>query len=141
MTDFRIEVGLVQINVTDLERAWTFYTEQLGIPGRWILGERKAFELQIGPPTVLVYPVAEQRIPRYGEETGVTLVLHTSDIEATVDRWREADVEFLSIPWSARSDGIAETPFGPFIAFRDPFDNVHEVLEPHSGIVVSNLGE
>lgn len=126
----RLAVGIVQINVTDLDRAWEFYVESLGIPGERRLGPGRPFELAIDGPRVLVYPVREVAERRYPDETGVVLVLHTDDIAGTVAAWREAGVEFVPIAWSRDATGIAETPFGPFIAFRDPFGNVHELLEP-----------
>ena len=129
-----LRVGIVQISVTDLDAAWAFYVETLGIPGRWSLGPGKPFELELGDgPIVLVYP-ASQRTPRpYPDGTGVTLVLYTDDIEGTVAAWRARGVEFVPIAWARDPSGIAPTPFGPFIAFRDPFGNVHELLEPRSG--------
>jgi hypothetical protein len=125
-----IGVGIVQINVTDLDIAWTFYVDTLGIPGRRRLGVNKPFELDIGPPTVLVYPVS-QIVPRpYPDSTGVTLVFHTNDIVNTVSSWRTKGVHFIPIAWAPDPSGIAPTPFGPFIAFQDPFMNVHELLQP-----------
>jgi len=126
-----LRVGLVQINVTDLDAAWRFYVETLEIPGRRSLGPGKPFELDLGPgPAVLVYPVERAVRRAYPQDTGVTLVFHTDDIRTTVARWRDAGVEFIPIAWARTPEGIAPTPFGPFIAFRDPFDNVHELLEP-----------
>jgi len=126
-----LRVGIVQINVTDLEAAWRFYVETLEIPGRWGLGPGKPFELDLGPgPTVLVYPATRAADQPYPESTGVTLVLHTDDIHETVRRWRDRGVPFIPIAWARTPEGIAPTPFGPFIAFRDPFGNVHELLEP-----------
>lgn len=134
-----LRVGIVQINVTDLDEAWRFYVETLGIAGRRRLGPGKPFELELGGaapghPTVLVYPVPRRVDRRYPEETGVTLVLHTDDIRATVAAWRARGVPFLRIAWSREESGIADTPFGPFIAFRDPFGNVHELLQPAESI-------
>lgn len=130
-----LRVGIVQINVSDLDEAWRFYVETLGIPGRRTLGPGRPFELELGAaapgrPAVLVYPVTRRVERAYPEETGVTLVLHTDDIRATVAEWRARGVSFIRIAWSRDETGIADTPFGPFIAFRDPFGNVHELLQP-----------
>jgi catechol 2,3-dioxygenase-like lactoylglutathione lyase family enzyme len=126
-----LRVGINQINVTDLDLAWRFYVETLGIPGRQTLGSNKAFELDLGPgPTILVYPVT-QSFPRpYPDSTGVTLGFYTDDISVTVAAWRARGVEFVPIEWATDPSGIAPTPFGPFIAFRDPFANTHELLQP-----------
>lgn len=124
-------LGIVQINVTDLNEAWRFYVDVLEIPGRWHLGRDRPFELNLGEgPTVLVYRVARTAVRHYPQDTGVTLVLHTKDIVATASAWRNRGVNFIPIAWSRDATGIAETPFGPFIAFEDPFGNVHELLQP-----------
>ena len=128
----QIEVGIVQINVTDLAEAWRFYVDTLGLRGKESLGHGKAFELDLGSgaPTVLVYPVPRIREYKYSVETGVTLVFYTNDIRAAVADWKAKGVSFISIAWSRDESGIANSPFGPFIAFRDPFGNVHELAQP-----------
>lgn len=128
-----LRVGIVQINVTDLDEAWRFYVETLGLPGRRTLGIGKPFELELGgddSPKVLVYSVRRSAMRSYPDETGVTLVFYTDDIRRTVAEWKAQGVSFVPIEWSREESGIADTPFGLFIAFRDPFGNVHELLEP-----------
>ena len=125
------KTALIQINVTDLHEARAFYGETLGIGLRERFGPDGPFELELGSGApVLVYLVSKSVPVEYGEQTGVTLVLETDDIEGTVATWRERGVEFLPIPWSKEESGIAPCPYGRFIAFRDPFGNAHEVLEP-----------
>jgi catechol 2,3-dioxygenase-like lactoylglutathione lyase family enzyme len=134
MPGVNLRVGIVQINVTDLEAAWRFYVETLGIAGRRTLGPGKPFELDLGPggPTVLVYPARGVTRPDYPAGAGVTLVLYTDDVRATVAEWRAKGVPFIPIAWARDESGIADTPFGPFIAFRDPFGNIHELLQPRA---------
>lgn len=135
MAGVNLQVGIVQINVTDLDAAWRFYVDTLGIGGRWALGPGKPFELDLGPggPTVLIYPARTVSRLDYPSGTGVTLVLFTDDIRATVAEWKAKGVTFIRIAWAKDESGIADTPFGPFIAFRDPFGNVHELLQPRGG--------
>ena len=125
-------VGIVQINVTDLEAAWRFYVDTLGLRGKRNLGPGNPFELDLGRPgpTVLVYRVARMVQRTYPDDTGVTLVFYTDDIQSTVADWKAKGVSFIRIAWAKDEVGIAETPFGPFIAFEDPFGNVHELLQP-----------
>ena len=126
-----LSTGLIQINVTDLHDARTFYGETLGIPIRERFGPDGPFELDIGGgPPVLVYQVPKSVPVEYGEQTGVTLVLYTDDIESIVATWQERGVDLIRIPWSEEKSGIAPCPYGRFIAFRDPFGNALEVLEP-----------
>jgi|GEM_PF-780716 len=132
MSDTHLRVGIVQINVTDLDEAWQFYVDTLGLRGNWVMGRGNPFELQMGSdtPTVLVYQVQSAVKRNYPNETGVTLVFYTDDIRSTVTEWKAKGVSFVPIPWARDESGIAGTPFGPFIAFEDPFGNVHELLEP-----------
>jgi len=123
--------GMLQINVTDLHAAREFYRDTLGFRVREPFGPDGPFELDLGPgPTVLVYQVAKAVPVEYGEQTGLTLVIHTDDLDGTVAAWRAKGVDLLSIPWSQEESGIAPCPYGRFIAFRDPFGNVHELLQP-----------
>lgn len=125
-------IAIVQINVTDLQEARRFYGEVLGLPTREPFGADGPFELALGDgPTVLVYQVARSVPVDYGEETGVTLVIRTDDVDGTAARWRASGVELVPVPWSPDDSGIAPCPYGRFIAFRDPFGNVHELLQPH----------
>ena len=124
-----LAVGIIQINVTDLQVAWDFYVETLGIPGHWRLGRNRAFALDLGDgPTVLVYPVERKATQGYPNETGVVLVLRTDNVRRLVRKWKAHGVMFHPAAWAA-ADGIAESPFGPFIAFEDPFGNIHEIIE------------
>jgi catechol 2,3-dioxygenase-like lactoylglutathione lyase family enzyme len=127
-----LRIGIVQINVTDLAEAWRFYVGKLGLRGKETLGPGKAFELELGSggPAILVYPVPRMGMREYPSETGVVLVLYTDDIRSTVNAWKAKGVSFIPIAWARDSSGIADSPFGPFIAFRDPFGNVHELSQP-----------
>jgi catechol 2,3-dioxygenase-like lactoylglutathione lyase family enzyme len=126
-----LRLGIVQINVTDLTEAWRFYVDTLGLQGVERLGRGKPFDLVLeNGPTILVYLVEKVAVRSYPTDTGVTLVFYTPDIRNTVATWKNRGVAFIPIAWSREASGIAETPFGPFIAFRDPFGNVHELLQP-----------
>lgn len=126
-----LRTGLIQINVTDLQAARSFYGETLGIELHERFGGDGPFELELGDgPPVLVYQVERRVEVDYGNQTGLTLVLFTDDIEEKVAAWRARGVEFIPIAWSEDESGIAGCPYGRFIAFRDPFGNVHELLEP-----------
>ena len=125
---FRLSIA--QINVTDLNLAWRFYVDTLGMTGRWSLGRGKAFELDVQDRVrVLVYPVSLPAVKQYPEGAGVTLVFATEDLEQTIHDWRQKEVTFIPAAWADRSTGIATSPFGRFIAFADPFGNVHELIE------------
>lgn len=132
-----LRLGIVQINVVDLAAAREFYVGTLGFrPGRSFPGGGP-FELaNPGGPTVLVYQASRRVDHDYPAQTGTTLVFYTDDIDGTVERWRAAGVEFVRIAWSEEESGIAYSPYGRFIAFRDPSGNVHELLQPAAATVV-----
>jgi hypothetical protein len=136
-------IGVAEIDVLDLDAAWQFYVETLGIPGRsvghegqvdpWGVGRGKPFELDLGAGhVVLVYHGSVLTPDVYPEGTGVTLGFFTDDLVGTIAAWRAMGVEFVPIAWSHDASGIGSSPFGPFIAFRDPFGNVHELLQPQA---------
>lgn len=127
-----VKLGLVQINVTDLKKAKEFYRDKLGLEVREPLKKEGApFEIATeGAATILVYQVEKQAKVDYPNQTGVTLCFYTQDLDKTIKAWKEKGVEFIKITWSKDDSGTAECPFGRFIAFKDPFGNVHEVLQP-----------
>jgi hypothetical protein len=138
-----LRIGVVEIDVVDLDAAWQFFVETLEIPGRsighegevgaWGVGRGKPFELDLGEGhRVLVYRGSVPTPNVYPNGTGVKLAFFTDDIVGTIAAWRAKGVEFIPIEWSPDASGIASSPFGPFIAFRDPFGNVHELLQPDS---------
>ncbi|MEO5928318.1 MAG: VOC family protein [Candidatus Kapaibacterium sp.] len=124
-----VTIGIVQINVTDLDRAKRFYGDILG---HEITGGTSGAATVRGDagPALLLYPVKNIAPVDYPNQTGTTIVFYVDDIEETVARWRDKGVEFIPIAWSRDASGIADCPFGRFIAFRDPFGNVHEILQP-----------
>lgn len=124
-------LGIVQINVVDLAVAREFYVGTLGFQlGRSFPGGGPFELVNPGGPTVLVYQASRRVDHDYPAQTGTTLVFYTDDIDATVERWRAGGVEFVPIAWSEDASGIAYSPYGRFVAFRDPSGNVHELLQP-----------
>lgn len=132
-----IHVGLIQINVTSVHAAWDFYVDTLGFTEAPGSDRNTVLILENGAgPKILVYPVENSVTPGYPDQTGTTLVFYVEDIATTVEEWQSRGVEFIPISWSEDETGIAGCPFGRFIAFRDPFGNIHEVLQPHASMRV-----
>ncbi len=125
-------VSLIQINVTDVAAAKEFYVDTLGFPMAEYGIQGVVTLLNGDGAPILLYPV-EQRVEHdYPNQTGALLVFHVEDIDQTVEEWKSKGVEFIRISFSEEESGIAPCPFGRFIAFRDPFGNVHEILQPYS---------
>jgi catechol 2,3-dioxygenase-like lactoylglutathione lyase family enzyme len=111
--------------VDDLPEATAFYRETLGVDV--IELDNGLLALRAGNGyAVLVYPKDEHRPAEH-----TVLNFPVDDIEATVDRLREAGVEFERYdegPLATDEKGIA-TP-GPRQAwFRDPAGNILSVIE------------
>jgi catechol 2,3-dioxygenase-like lactoylglutathione lyase family enzyme len=126
-----VTLGLVQINVVDLEEAKRFYVDLLGFQVVPRASSTKVIELRsAGGPRILLYRVEKKVANDYPRQTGTTLIFAVQDLNAVVDRLKRNGVEFIPIAWSREPSGIAWSPYGRFIAFRDPSGNVHELIEP-----------
>lgn len=127
-----MHVGLLQINVTDPAKAREFYVDTLGFPVRPGTEDFGVTVLDNGGGSpILLYPVDRSVQFDYPNQTGSTLVFYVDDVDKTHREWSDRGVEFIKIDWSEEESGIAPCPFGRFIAFRDPFGNVHEILQPN----------
>lgn len=127
-----IQLGLVQINVTNRNAAKRFYIGTLGLKERKRgFGPDGPISIDNGPgPEILIYQAPKRAHTGYPDRAGNYLVFYVSDLDATIKRWKKRGVKFVRISWSAEKSGVATCPYGRFIAFRDPDGNVHEVLEP-----------
>ncbi|PCJ52293.1 MAG: hypothetical protein COA79_24505 [Planctomycetota bacterium] len=124
--------AIIQINITDLEIAKSFYGETLGFE----IDHEKSLDgvcllKSDGDIPILLYPVPQKSNSQYGENAGPVLVIEVADIFKVYKDWKKKDVQFIPVPWSEDETGIGGCPFGLFIAFKDPDGNVHEILQPH----------
>ncbi|MDP8238518.1 MAG: VOC family protein [Candidatus Hatepunaea meridiana] len=139
----KYQLGLVQINVTDRKKAEEFYVHTLGFKKILVdplTGIESGGDNDNGPFfldsgcgfPILLYPLNIKKGVQfdYPNQTGVILVIYMDDIDKTYRDWRAKGVEFIKIAWSEEESGIAGCPFGRFIAVRDPFGNVFEILQP-----------
>src|SRR5688500_2746137 len=73
-----LRIGIIQINVTDLDEAWEFYVNKLGVSGVQRMGRGRPFELILSSAVlVLVYPATTVLRNGYPTSTGVILVFYT----------------------------------------------------------------
>jgi catechol 2,3-dioxygenase-like lactoylglutathione lyase family enzyme len=123
-------LGICQMFVTDLEKAKSFYVDTLGFQ----LAQKQVSGVVTlsleNDPLVLLYPAKTVVHAEYPDKAGTFPVFFIENIESTVAAWNDKKVEFLKIAWSQEKSGIGDCPFGRFIAVRDPFGNVFEILEP-----------
>jgi len=115
----------VLIRVPDLARARSFYVETLGFSEERV--SDNLIRLVDDSPIYLEQAIGPLRPPDV-DEARSAIAFKVRDIQATARRLREAGVEFLS-----------EEPFqvavGLAMRIRDPFGNIHSLLQPTLGSV------
>lgn len=112
---------MLQINVTDIVEAKKFYCGSLGF------GLKEEYDdvlvLEYEGPTLVIHQASEPASIRYPDDCQSLLVMESADIEADIGRLKSEGVEFI------QSSPVSASP-GRHIGFRDPFGNVHELLQP-----------
>lgn len=126
-----LRLGLVQINVTDRAKAKDFYVSKLGLPCREPHGSEGPLEVDLSDSSTLLIYGVDKLGPAAYDTQRVTLVLYCDNLKKQIADWTEKGVEFVKIPWATDPSGIAGCPYGDVIAFKDPFGNTWELLQPH----------
>lgn len=117
------KVGIIQISVSDLDKAIDWYRNVLGFE---VSKEHYHYPVAVDlvhegcrlilhradKPTQIDYPDVAQTL----------ICIQTDDIIATMNDLRSKDVELIH-------ETPQDFPAGLFVAFRDPFGNVHELVE------------
>ncbi|MFA4985353.1 MAG: VOC family protein [Candidatus Brocadiia bacterium] len=125
-----MKIGLVilQINVTDLEKARAYYVDTLGF--EMLSHSTHVVEICLhGGPLCLLYKVDRRADNGYPDATGIIPVFLVQDIDAIHADWKAKGVEFVPCSWAKEESGIGDCPFGRFIGVRDPFGNAFEILQ------------
>ncbi|MEE9410167.1 MAG: VOC family protein [Candidatus Heimdallarchaeota archaeon] len=118
-----MKVGMVQINVTDLDKAIEWYTKVLGFE----LSEKHyyppvAVDLVNDGIRLLLYKAEKETKLDYPNQSQSLIIFESDDISAKIKDMKEKGVELIY-------EEAKEFPAGLFTAFRDPFGNVHEIVE------------
>ena len=115
-------VCLIQINVTDMDVATDFYCNKLGFD---VLSKKdypNVVELvQKGIRLVLVKVTKPARI-EYPNIAQTLIAIQVDDLTATLEDLKKKGVELVY-------DTPQKFPEGVYSALRDPFGNVHELIE------------
>ncbi len=119
-----LEIAMNQINVTNLEEAITWYTEILGFElSKEHYYPPQAVDLvQKGNIRLLLYKVEKSTKINYPNEAQSVIIFKTSDLKKAMNELSEKGVEFVY-------PEAIEFPAGIFNAFKDPYGNVHEVVQ------------
>jgi catechol 2,3-dioxygenase-like lactoylglutathione lyase family enzyme len=113
-----------QINVTDLNEAIKWYTEILDFEvSKDHYYPPQAVDLvQKGDIRLLLYKVEKLRVVDYPNQTQSVIIFKTDNLEKTMDDLKAKGVIFIY-------NEAVTFPAGLFNAFRDPFGNVHEIVQ------------
>lgn len=119
-----LEIAMNQINVTDLDKAIKWYTEKLGFEvSKDHYYPPQAVDLvQKGSIRLLLYKVEKSVNIDYPNVNQSVIIFKTEDLKKTMKKMKEKDIELVY------PDAI-EFPAGLFNAFKDPFGNVHEIIQ------------
>ena len=121
-----LEIAMNQINVTNLEEAIDWYTKVLGFE----LSKEHCYPpqavdlIQEGDIRLLLYKVQKQTVIDYPNQAQSLIIFKTDNLKQVVKELTEKGVEFIY-------PEVKEFPAGIFTAFKDPFGNVHEIVQFH----------
>ena len=113
-----------QINVTNLEKAIEWYTKKLGFKvSKDHYYPPQAVDLvQKSSTRLLLYKVEKKVVIDYPNVNQSVIIFKTKDLKETMNKMKEKGVELIY-------PNAIEFPAGLFNAFRDPFGNVHEIVQ------------
>ncbi len=117
------KVVMMTIYVSDLDKAMKWYHEVLGFEvSKKNYNYPVAVDLVHEGIRLLLHKCVKPTHIDYLTQAQTSLSFETDDIVEAMDEFARKDVEFLQkVPdWF---------PHGLFAAFRDPFGNVHELIE------------
>ncbi len=117
-----MKLGLMIIFVSDLEVAKQFYCDTLGFP---LKAERSnCIELEHEGCEFKAFKCDEnQTVKNYSRVARSVFVFKVDSLDKSFRELRDNGVTFLH-------ERPAENEFSRYVAFTDPFGNVHELYEP-----------
>jgi lactoylglutathione lyase len=117
-----MKIGIVQINVTDMDVALEFYGAKLGFPVRSKAAYPDVVVLEHHEIPLILYKVAHPTSIDYPNVAQTLVDFEVEDIKRTISEFASRDVDLIH-----REPQVC--PVGLYAAFRDPFGNVHELIE------------
>ncbi len=119
-----LEIAMNQINVPDLDKALEWYTKKLGFElSKEHYYPPQAVDLvQKSGIRLLLYKVEKSVEIDYPNVNQSVIIFKTDDLKKTMKKMKDKGVELIY------PDAI-EFPAGLFNAFKDPFGNVHEIVQ------------
>jgi catechol 2,3-dioxygenase-like lactoylglutathione lyase family enzyme len=121
-----LKITMVQINVSDMDQAIAWYRDVLGFE---VAKEHDHYPVAVDLVhegcRLLLHRAERAAQIDYPDVAQTLICLQTDDIAASMDSMRQRGAELLH-------DVPQPFPAGLFAAFRDPFGNVHELVELRS---------
>ena len=115
-------VCVVQINVSDMDRAIEFYSDILGFEIQSREHYPQIVKLENETVPLLLFKVSQNSKIGYPDAALTMINIETEDLAAALMRFEEHGVEVLH-------DEPETCPVGIYAAIRDPFGNVIELVE------------
>ena len=118
------KISVIQINVTDMDQGIAFYSDKLGFE----VASRKYYprivELAHDGAIVILLKVDKPVVIDYPNVAQTLINFEVDDLATKLEEFKEKGVNLIH-------EEPQPCPVGVFAAFRDPFGNVHELLEMH----------
>lgn len=115
-------VCVIQVNVTDMERAIEFYCDTIGFE----VSSKEYYPAIVSlkhEPIPFILNLVEKPVEiDYPRQAQSLLNIQTESLATAMEVLKAKGVEFVH-------DTPQPCPVGVYAAFRDPFGNVHELLE------------
>jgi len=116
----QMKLAFLMIVAPDLARAKDFYRDVLGFALKSETRQRLVFA---GPDLVIFKGARPAPNSEHGADASTTFVFTVANLDAAIADLKAKGVMFLH-------DAPAANEFGRYAAFKDPFGNVLELLEP-----------
>jgi len=120
------KVAIIQIGVTDLDEAVAWYREKLGFEQVECNLHPVAAELEHDGCRILLHRSERKARIDYPNDAQTLICFGSDDLAATLDELKSKGVDLIH-------DAPERFPDGLFAAFRDPYGNVHEIVEYRTG--------
>ncbi len=115
-------ICVIQINVTDMDRAVDFYSGKLGFPVASREHYPQIVKLQHESVPLLLYKVDREAHVDYPDGAQTLINLETDDLRRDLESLRSQGVDVIQ-------DSPVDCPVGIYAGIRDPFGNVLELVE------------
>lgn len=114
------QVCAISIYVTSLDEGAKFYSEVMGMK----IKDKNPYvvQLQHDGVDIVLCPAEKSTQSNYPQSCGVVLGFMTPNLAESIRTMKSKKVKLLH-------DAPQEFPVGHYVAFQDPFGNVHELLE------------